>query len=646
MPPKAAWYCPTIRPPVQDVEPWCGFSYKMAPGGFPAPFRFIGQISLLGRLIEVHFFAGLLRAALAGLVYLALWALLPRPLMEPGGYVFDPLLTWFVATVVGGSVCHYFKLPGLVGILWAAAVWGNIPTAGHLTAGIVPQIRSIAGRVGLTVIVSRAGFAVSFPQVKKMWKSVLLLSFVPLVLETVAHALLAKALFNFPDYRWAFLQGVLTSAIAPGVVVPPLLGLREEGFGHTGPTGLMLSAVVFDSCGAIWAITFFADLIFSDRSVGLAVALGPIQLIVGLGIGALLGLILHFVVKIFVAESTPQRKSGEVVHHDDLAFPAPHMEGVRIKLLLLYSGTALALVFGGSRAQLSGGGAIAVLGFSAVISNLWVATPRDPLPDPVSPTSPSPGNPISAVSTQVEERKEGAEDEQEMSEPTRALDDSAAQPITNEFESSDVVTNVDHNTETGSTPQDAPRAISSCPEVIEDTPPPPAQTERLPPALDPSSVPYQRAMEEALLGLKVLLLGDYAFLWDSIVMPFLFSMTLSKIVFSDVFDGAFIGKALAVLAVGVAVRLIFACLCSLGNGYSLKEMAFVGLGWIGKAAVQAALGGLALEMARDASPPSAEDIANAQIVNNMAMLSAIFCAPLSAVCVVVFGRMWLPRKEE
>jgi len=138
---------------------------------------------------------------------------------------------------------------------------------------------------------------------------------------------------------------------------------------------------------------------------------------------------------------------------------------------------------------------------------------------------------------------------------------------------------------------------------------------------------------------------EYAFLWDNIVTPALFTMAGSNISLRASFDGSFFPKAISTILAGVACRVLFAWASSFGQGFAIEQIMFVGVGWVGKAAVQAALGGVALQRAEDENPQDPDRLEHAQNIQTTAMLSAIFFAPLGACAVAVLGRRWLPFKK-
>lgn len=154
-----------------------------------------------------------------------------------------------------------------------------------------------------------------------------------------------------------------------------------------------------------------------------------------------------------------------------------------------------------------------------------------------------------------------------------------------------------------------------------------------------------RACEDAFFpSERKVLFADYAFLWDNIVTPTLFAMAGSKISLWDSFNGRFFPAAISTILAGVATRVLFACASAHGQGFTVEQIVFVGVGWVGKAAVQAVLGGVALQRAEAERPQDPARLAYAQNIETTAMLSAMLCAPLGACAITVLGRRWLPRK--
>ena len=78
-----------------------------------------------------------------------------------------------------------------------------------------------------------------------------------------------------------------------------------------------------------------------------------------------------------------------------------------------------------------------------------------------------------------------------------------------------------------------------------------------------------------------------------------------------------------------------------GANLNIREKFFVGLAWLPKATVQAAIGPIALDMARHKNDE--ELINNATLVLTIAVLSILITAPLGAICISLGGNKLLNR---
>ena len=83
-----------------------------------------------------------------------------------------------------------------------------------------------------------------------------------------------------------------------------------------------------------------------------------------------------------------------------------------------------------------------------------------------------------------------------------------------------------------------------------------------------------------------------------ICQPFLFSSVGASIIIKNIQFEVF-GKAILILVVGVLMRLIGTFLVTAGQGFTVKERGFFAFSWIPKATVQAAIGGIVLDTARN-----------------------------------------------
>ncbi|XP_053947042.1 sodium/hydrogen exchanger 9B2 isoform X2 [Anastrepha ludens] len=92
-------------------------------------------------------------------------------------------------------------------------------------------------------------------------------------------------------------------------------------------------------------------------------------------------------------------------------------------------------------------------------------------------------------------------------------------------------------------------------------------------------------------------------------------------------------------------RLAFAYLSTYGGNLTQKERAYITISGFPKATVQAALGPLALDMARSLSVADEQSIALANNVLIISVLAIIFTAPLGAVLMLRLAPIWLQRSD-
>ncbi|KAH9599254.1 Cation/H+ exchanger [Trypanosoma melophagium] len=355
------WFLPQIAEVGEGEKRWgvrCG-SYG----------RF--KVILGGRCLYLPIINIFLRLAVLVLLWFTLWNILPHWLMEPGGYVWDPLILVVVASVVGGIICRVLQIPPLVGVLWIAIMWNNIPEEHYLTKGVVLQVKDISSKMGLTVIMARAGYSLTIKGIIPHWKQSALLATMPFAFEGVVHSLIANKVFKYENnYQWAFLQGMVCSIVSPAVVVPGTLYLQEMGYGRgVGPLSLMLSAVGVEIVLGVWAANFIIGLLFHDQSLAVAIVLGPVQFIGGIIIGIIIGILFFYFVEVLKHEARrlPNGKYEKRHFYSTLDF------ATGVFLLLAFS-----MVFLGYSVNLAGGGCTMCVFFASTVTHFSL---KDGKPD-------------------------------------------------------------------------------------------------------------------------------------------------------------------------------------------------------------------------------------------------------------------------
>ena len=358
-----AWYLPKTRK-VKEGEARWGLGFSLAQGM---------QITFAGREVSIHVLSILIRVVMLVILWLAAWnALHPyQYLLEPGGYIFDPIVTVVVSALIGGVICRIVGIPPLVGVLWVAIMWRNIPLnpepgsgdPQHMTDGIIAIERTIASRGGLTLILVRAGFSINVAALRPILPNALALGTLAMAVEGVVTSFVAEAIFGYGDWSWAFLQGFLCSVVSAAIVVPGTLMLQSEGYSKArGPLPQMLSSVGLETVLGVWCVNFMIGLMFDTAPLGLAIALGPIQIIVGVVIDILTGILFHFTVALVRKEAT-KLPTGK--------YTTTFTQSVSTVTLILFLSIAFTYVYAGNRLKLAGGGSVAAMVFSATVSHIW-----------------------------------------------------------------------------------------------------------------------------------------------------------------------------------------------------------------------------------------------------------------------------------
>jgi NhaP-type Na+/H+ or K+/H+ antiporter len=160
-----------------------------------------------------------------------------------GGY-----LSSRAATAIG--------LPSVLGmtvfgiLLSILTSWPPFPGFPPLLIELAPSLKSLA----LVIILLRAGLGIHVRTLKKVGRSAVLLSFLPMGFEALWITLLTRTIFSW-GWSESMLLGFLISAVSPAVVVPSMLELKERRYGEKNdvPTMVLAGASLDD----VFAITFF-----------------------------------------------------------------------------------------------------------------------------------------------------------------------------------------------------------------------------------------------------------------------------------------------------------------------------------------------------------------------------------------------------
>ena len=196
-----------------------------------------------------------------------------------------------VGGYVSGKLFAAFRLPAVLGMtLWGIGISfffrdSYPPALGYLSS----FLRSTA----LIIILLRAGLGIHKNTLQKVGRTALLMAFVPCIFEGAALTALFYYFTAF-DLLTSGLTGFLLAAVSPAVVVPSMLELKENGYGHRNdvPT-IVLAGASLDDIFSITVFLVFLNLLRGESvSAAHAVLAIPVSAVLGIVPGIVLGALL------------------------------------------------------------------------------------------------------------------------------------------------------------------------------------------------------------------------------------------------------------------------------------------------------------------------------------------------------------------
>ncbi|PSN37316.1 Sodium/hydrogen exchanger 9B2 [Blattella germanica] len=133
--------------------------------------------------------------------------------------------------------------------------------------------------------------------------------------------------------------------------------------------------------------------------------------------------------------------------------------------------------------------------------------------------------------------------------------------------------------------------------------------------------------------------SNFAVLW-TFFQPILFGL-IGAAIDLRVLKLLTVGLGAACLGAALFLRLVVSVLIASGANLDWKEKLFVAIAWFPKATVQAAIGPVALDLAK-----TEDDVKSANIVLVVAFLSILLTAPLGAILITLVGPKLLKKTEE
>ena len=201
----------------------------------------------------------------------------------------------FLLGALLGAIFTRLKRPGLLGMLLAGMLLG--PYALNLIDGSILGISADLRQLALVIILARAGLALDLGALRRVGRAAILMCFVPACFEVAAVMLLAPRLLGV-SLAEAAVMGSVVAAVSPAVIVPRMLKLLEEGYGTgQGIPQLIMAGASADDVFVIVLFSSFAGLAGGENIAPLRFASIPVSMLLGMAIGAGVGLLLARVFK-------------------------------------------------------------------------------------------------------------------------------------------------------------------------------------------------------------------------------------------------------------------------------------------------------------------------------------------------------------
>ncbi len=198
----------------------------------------------------------------------------------------------FLFGLIFGALFQKLRMPPLLGMLIVGIVLG--PYALDWLDESLLSISADLRQIALIIILTRAGLNLNIHDLKKVGRPAILMCFLPACFEILGMLVLAPPLLHI-SYLDAAIMGAVVGAVSPAVIVPKMLRLMEEGYGtQKSIPQMILAGASVDDVFVIVLFSAFTGLAQGESLSPLRFAEIPVSILLGVLVGAALGLLLAF----------------------------------------------------------------------------------------------------------------------------------------------------------------------------------------------------------------------------------------------------------------------------------------------------------------------------------------------------------------
>ncbi len=199
----------------------------------------------------------------------------------------------FLLGLMLSKVFQKIHLPGLLGMLFTGIILGPycLNVLDESLLSISAELRELA----LVIILTRAGLALDFNDLKTVGRPAVLLCFVPACCEIAGMIILAPRFLGLSTME-AAVMGTVIAAVSPAVIVPNMLHLMKHEYGtNKSIPQLLLAGASVDDIFVIVLFTVSLGLLQGETISPLSLLQIPVSILTGILVGFLLGTFLsHF----------------------------------------------------------------------------------------------------------------------------------------------------------------------------------------------------------------------------------------------------------------------------------------------------------------------------------------------------------------
>lgn len=217
----------------------------------------------------------------------------------------------FLVGLAMAAICQKLKLPRIIGMLITGIVLGP-----YVLDVLDPSILSISSelrKMALIIILIKAGLSLNLKDLKVVGRSAVMMSCIPASCEIFAFIIFAPFLLGVTRIE-AAVMGAVLGAVSPAVVVPRMVSLMEGGYGTRKSIPQLIMAGA--SCDDIFVIVLFTTFVSMAQGGSVQVIDFfniPISILLGIALGALVGILLSVFFESAYAHKHCIRNSTKVV---------------------------------------------------------------------------------------------------------------------------------------------------------------------------------------------------------------------------------------------------------------------------------------------------------------------------------------------